>query len=427
MNKETREECLELSSGIPLYSFNNPGVNRFYLSLFLRAGSMFEEERESGITHFLEHILIRNVNEIMGGELYRILDRNGLDLNASTYSEMVQFYVTGAKEKLLLGAELLSKLLSPIILPPSEIDLERKRIKAEMRESDERGSLASFTSGILHEGTSLSRSITGSFGSVGGFTRRKLESYRKRVFTRENVFLYLTGSFDEEGLSGIERIFAGYPLPNGEKNLNLAPVSRNFGKREPKLYVKAADYTVLRFSFDLDMTRISLPESDLLYDTLLGGYSSRLFIELSEKRGLFYDIQGASECYPNIGSLSFYFELKGADAAEAVRAVLELLSEFKNTTLKEEECMKASYVDNAMMLCDDSRDLNFTLAYDNHIMGLGYATIGERIEAYRRVTPERLREVASIVFRPENLTLTAKGNRRALDYAAIESALKSFG
>ena len=149
MNKETREECLELSSGIPLYSFNNPGVNRFYLSLFLRAGSMFEEERESGITHFLEHILIRNVNEIMGGELYRILDRNGLDLNASTYSEMVQFYVTGAKEKLLLGAELLSKLLSPIILPPSEIDLERKRIKAEMRESDERGSLASFTSGIL--------------------------------------------------------------------------------------------------------------------------------------------------------------------------------------------------------------------------------------------------------------------------------------
>ena len=110
-----------------------------------------------------------------------------------------------------------------------------------------------------------------------------------------------------------------------------------------------------------------------------------------------------------------------------MRAVLELLSEFKNTTLKEEECMKASYVDNAMMLCDDSRDLNFTLAYDNHIMGLGYATIGERIEAYRRVTPERLREVASIVFRPENLTLTAKGNRRALDYAAIESALKSFG
>ena len=127
-----KEESLKTKNGITLYYYKNPSIHSFNISLFLRAGSMLEDV--SGISHFLEHAAIRNVNKIMDGSLYSLLDKNGMEFNASTFSEMIQFYVSGATDSFQLGAEVISKLLSPIILPNAEISAERDRIKAEIRE-----------------------------------------------------------------------------------------------------------------------------------------------------------------------------------------------------------------------------------------------------------------------------------------------------
>ena len=98
---------------------------------------------------------------------------------------------------------------------------------------------------------------------------------------------------------------------------------------------------------------------------------------------------------------------------------MRILSEMKTVPLPEDGMMKASYVDNAGLLFDDAGESNFTMAYDAHILGLGYRSSEERVEAYRRVTPQRLSEVAKTVFRPENLTLTIKGNKKKIDTAAL--------
>ncbi len=421
-----REEKRVLKNGIELYSYKNPGLHSFYISLFLRAGSMYEQESESGITHFLEHVAIRNVNASMNGELYPLLDRYGIEFNAATYSEMVQFYVSGAVANFRIGAQVLSKVLSPITLSASEIATERDRIKAEIRENDERSSLAAFTSGIVHGDTTLARPITGTVGSVNKITRSRLEEYRRRVFTAENLFIYITGSFTDGDLEVLEELFGGVELELGERRENIAPISPCFGKREPVAHLKNADYTLVRFTFDMDMSKITVAESDLLYDTLLGGYNSRFFIELSEQRGIFYDLSGASERYRNIGTLSFYFEVRSGAVTEAVGLTLALLRSICSEPLSEAECMKAGYVDNAYMLYDDPRELNFTFAYDNHILDAGYRSLDERIDCYKRVTPERLSDVARLVFKKENLTLTLKGNKKRIDTEALGALLEQL-
>ena len=81
--------------------------------------------------------------------------------------------------------------------------------------------------------------------------------------------------------------------------------------------------------------------------------------------------------------------------------------------------MKSSYVDNALMLYDDARDLNFTFAYEDHIMGLGYGSVEARRSAYENITPEEVMRAAKIIFSPSNLTLTAKGNKKRINTAAI--------
>ena len=183
---------------------------------------------------------------------------------------------------------------------------------------------------------------------------------------------------------------------------------------------------MLRFSFDMDMSKMTVAESDLLYDMLLGGYDSRFFIEMSEKRGLFYDISGSSERYNNIGTLVFSFEVRGGSVYDAVETTVELLREFKSTIPEERSMMKAGYVTNAGLLYDEPRELNFTCSYDNHIMNSGYRSVEERAEKYKSVTPERIREVAEIIFRPENLTLAMKGNKKKIDTSRLEEIIKKL-
>ena len=417
------ENRIIAKNGIPIFSYVNPSSHGFFISLFLRSGSMYESERDNGITHFLEHIAIRNVNKIMGGNLYSTLDKYAIEFNASSYSEMVQFYLSGASENIGVAIDIISKLLMPISLPTEDIEAERDRIKAEIREGDEVGSLSAFTQKNVWESTSLSRPITGTRGGVSKITRSRIENYRYQSFTKDNLFLYVTGNVKDSDIMSLSERIGEYKLNEGTAHNNLAPVPNNFGKRGGKVTLKNADFTKVCYTFDLDMSRLSMPEIDLMYDTMLGGYSSKFFIEMSEKRGLFYDINGSVERYGNIGTLSFTYEVKEQQLIEATELTIEILKHFKTRLLEDCDLFKASYVDNAMMLYDDNRELNFTMAYDNHILGLGYENLEARREAYRAITPERFMVVANTIFTPDNLTVTLKGRHKKINTDEIKAII----
>ena len=98
----------------------------------------------------------------------------------------------------------------------------------------------------------------------------------------------------------------------------------------------------------------------------------------------------------------------------------------KKRLLDERECMKAQYVLGGDVLYDDVRELNYTFAYDRHIMRYPYCSVAERSGAYDAITPERIREIACAIFRPENLVLTMKGEKKKIDTKKIEKILDEF-
>lgn len=417
------EKRIVAKNGIPIYSIINENSHGFFVSMFLKAGCMYEREDESGITHFLEHAAIRNVNRLMNYRLYHELDKCGMEFNASTYSEMVQFYISGATMHFATAAEMISRLLGPIVLDRGEIDAERDRIKAEIREVDDKRTLAFIAGEKVWEGTALARPITGTLGSVSKISLSKLEAYRKRIFNKDNIFFYVTGNVNNDNLSYLSQLIGEYIVDGCEIHRNVAPMSNAFSKREKGINIKNADFTKIRYSFDVDMSRVTCAELDLLYDAVLGGYSSDFFIELSERRGLFYDLGGTVERYRNAGVFSFSYELKESKLYEAAEKTAELLRVYRARAIDPDRCMRAGYVDNAYMLFDDPRELCFTFAYDNHILGLGYCGIEDRRSTYAGITPERLREVADIVFRPENMTVALKGNKKRIDLSKLEKII----
>lgn len=421
------ENCRTTKNGVKIYTYKNDRSHGFFISLFVKAGSMYESAEENGITHFFEHIAIRNVNAVRGGGLYALLDAHGIDFNASTYSEMVQFFVSGAEKNFSVGASVLTDVLSPIALPSAELEAERRRIRAEIRESDDKTSLLSFSNSFVFEDTSLARPIAGTSRTISGISRKRLEEYRRKTLTPENIFFYVTGSVKDEDIDTLAALIESFELYPAPERKNVAPVPKNFLKRVPEVHIKNADFTRVRFSFDLDMSRISVPESDLIYDILLSGFDSRFFIEMSEKKGLFYDLSGATERYLNIGELAFTYELKAASLYEAIDTTVDILNDYKMNVLPNSKCMKAGYVDNAYMLFDDIRELNFTFAYDNHIMDIEYRDISERKNAYDGITPERLMELFSEIFKLENLTIAIKGDKKKIDTERILASLRRLG
>ena len=344
---------------------------------------------------------------------------------------MVQFYVHGASANFAVGADVIASFFNPIVLSAAEIATERKRIKAEIREGDEKNSMAAFSATQVYAETSLAGSITGTNKSVDRITLTRLEEYRRRVFIKENVFIYVTGSFTDEDIGRLCDLVGTSPLASASDpddiHHNVAPVSRYFGKRSATVAVKNADYTSVRFSFDMDMTKVDDNAVDVLYDMLLSGYSSPFFIEMSEERGLFYDACGAVEKFKNIGNLYFGYEVKEKDIYAAAEITVDILNDYAKNLRSPEEVIKAGYVDNAPLLLDDMRELNFTMAYDNHIMGAGYKTLEDRIEAYRALTPESIRDAARALFRPSNLTVTIKGNKKRIDVERLKAILTKLG
>lgn len=420
------EKSYKTKNGIDIYSYRNENAHSFFISMFLRAGSMFERADEAGITHFLEHISIRNVNARYGEGLYRLLDRYGLEFNASTFAEMVQFYVSGSPKNFGVSAEVIASVMSPIVLDAGSIAVERDRIKAEIREADEKNSLAAFAGSVVFGDTSLARSITGTNKTVSRITKKRLEEYRRRVMTSGNIFFYVTGNFTDEDIMTLAAEIEKYDIPKGEGRENVAPVPRGFGNRRPEAHIKNGDFTMLRLTFDVDMSRVSTPALDLIYDMLISGYSSRLFFELSEKRGIFYDINGQLDKYKNIGIFAFSFEIKEEKLYEALELTLSVLADAKSKVFSNDECMKAGYVDNASMLLDDIRELNFTFGYGNHIMEQKFKDLDAHINAYKSVTPDDVQRTMKIVFAPENLTVCVKCKKKKIDKARLEEILKKY-
>ena len=90
------EKRIDTISGIPVYSYLNPHLHKFCLCMYVKGGSMYERKTENGISHFFEHVVIRNINVLMEGGLYQVLDRLGLSFNGCTYKEFIQFSISGA-------------------------------------------------------------------------------------------------------------------------------------------------------------------------------------------------------------------------------------------------------------------------------------------------------------------------------------------
>ncbi len=412
------EKTVFTDNGVAVHSYKNANIGSFAISLFVRAGTMYEGADENGFTHFFEHIVFRNINACMNGTLYETLDLNGLYFNAATYVNYIEFTISGSKRRFERAAEIICKVLSPLKIMAKDIAPEKKRIKAEIRENDE--AERQFFDGAAFEGSPLERSITGKCPDIDRFGIKKLKTEIKKLLTKENMFFYVGGNFDDCGIDHLISEIEKYKIFSGVKLENAAPLPSGFCKRGCHVAIKnAQSSTTVKLSFDIKSEGHSVAELFCLGDALFSGESCPMYRELSENTGLIYSYDDSVVCFGSFAVLSVTYEVRADMLMKSLEAVLKIFADAKTSLGSRLPYVLPAYTDNIYTSLDDAETIASDFGYYNHILGCNYDTIEARKMEFESVSPEALTRLACETLDPDHAVIAIKGNKDKTDAETI--------
>ena len=420
------EKTYITKNNIKIHSYENRGIHSFCIGLYLKAGCLYENEENNGITHFFEHVSFKNLNNSIGMDLADYLDMYSLDINGCTYKEFVQFKVSGTSRNFKKAADVISLLLSPLNLKKEDIECELRRIKAEIRESSEKTSLDYFTNSIVWDKTPLKNTICGEMKNLDRINFDDLSDFQKQAFSEGNFFFYVTGNFLEEDIRYLGDCVSEYEITKGEKRENSVILPHDFLNRGKNIFIKNGKYTLIRFSFDIDVKKQSPEVLDLLFDVLFYGEKAVIYKELSDKKGIIYSFDWAFEQYQNAGVLYFEFEVRKNKLYEAVTSVVNVLKTLDTSCRERLKFIKPRYIDNAFLISDNAENFNWERAYECHILCLNYDSVEKKIKIYESVCEEDLNKARIEIFRKKNLTLSIKADKKTVDLNRLEEIISKL-
>jgi predicted Zn-dependent peptidase len=168
---------------------------------FTRAGSRDEVDPESGLSHFLEHMMFKGTARRSAADVNRELDELGGQGNAYTSEEQTVYYATVLPKFQDRIVDLLTDMLSPK-LDEDEFETERQVILEEIAKYEDQPPFGAFERAMeVHFGPrGLGRRVLGTAESIRAMTTAAMRDYFNRRYRPENIVLAATGNVDFDGL-----------------------------------------------------------------------------------------------------------------------------------------------------------------------------------------------------------------------------------
>jgi predicted Zn-dependent peptidase len=308
-----------LPSGLRLVTESMPHVRSVTVGVWLTRGSRHEEIGESGVAHFVEHMLFKGTTTRSAQDIAQTIDSLGGQLDAFTAKENASYYVKVLDEHLSIAIDLLSDMVTRPALAPSDIEKEQGVILEEIKMVEDA------PDDLVHEvfaqqfwsSHPLGRPILGTPETVGSFEARGLRRYFDQTYSAPNLVIAVAGSFEHARLRAlVERAFADLPVgPRGP--LSPPPAVT------PGLVVRRKDIEQAHLCLGMSAYQQAHEDRHAMYllNTILGGsMSSRLFQHIREERGLAYVVFSGLTNYSDTGVLSIY----AGCATEKVGDVVDL-------------------------------------------------------------------------------------------------------
>jgi zinc protease len=193
--------------------------------VWYRVGSRNEPSGQTGISHWVEHMLFKGTPSVPQGELDRLIARNGGTFNGFTGTDYTAYYETLPADRIELGLQIESDRMINALFEAEEVESERTVIISELE------GYANYPETWLDEGVKATafavhpyhHPVIGYRSDLLAMTREELYAHYQSYYMPNNAVLVLVGDFETEAmLRTVEGYFAD--LPRGPKLPQLRAV-----------------------------------------------------------------------------------------------------------------------------------------------------------------------------------------------------------
>jgi predicted Zn-dependent peptidase len=391
-----------LKGGAKLLTATLPDRASAALVTMLSVGSRFEDDRIGGVSHFLEHLFFKGTAKRPSAkEIAEAIEGVGGVMNASTDKELTAYWARVPADRLELAVDVIFDILSHSRMAPEDVERERMVILEELKMylDQPQDYVHSLFERIMWPDHPLGRDIIGTVESVTSTSREDLVGYLQGHYRLPNLVMGISGAVDPD--QAIRLVESRLALPEAPNGISYPPAPGPLSQATALVHKKNTEQAHLclgtRAVSYLDPDRYAL---DLL-NTILGeGMSSRLFLEIREKRGLAYDVHSYTSKHSDTGYFAVYLGVDPSKAQEALDAVLGELRKIADELVPEEELIKAKeFTKGRLRLGLEGTNSLATWLCQQELLTGRVRTVEEVIGLFSAVSREDLQRVAQRVLR----------------------------
>lgn len=402
---ESQIERLTLSNGIRVV--HKPDLSPVsYCGIAINVGTRDEEEPESGLAHFIEHMLFKGTEKRRSWHILNRLENVGGELNAYTTKEETFVYATVLSADFERAMELCADIVFHSVFPQNEIEKEVDVIIDEINSYNDTPSELIFDDfeNMVFADHPLGRNILGDAEVLKKYRTEDAIRFVKRNYATDQIVFFSLGNVPFKKIARwAERYFGDVPESHSHKP-RIAPSVYVPSQKVMDRSTHQAHVVYGGRAYQLsDDRRLSL----YLLNNILGGpgMNSRLNVALRERNGIAYSVESNYTSYSDSGILSIYFGTDVKNLEKSAHLVLAELKKLRTERFSDLQLMKAK----KQLICQlaisqeskESLSINIGksfLYFDK------YECMEDICRCLDKVTPSDLLEVANEVFAEDQLS-----------------------
>jgi len=295
--------------------------------IIVNSGSRDESELQSGLAHFIEHLIFKRTEKRNTNQILNRLESVGADLNAYTTKEYTCIHASFLHPYLDRTLELFNDIVFHSTFPEDEMEKEKGVILDEIASYLDQPEEAIYDDfeDLVFAGHPLGRNILGTTESVNGLSQQDIRDFMAANYHTDKIVVAVLGNYS---LAKATKIFSKYYADIPE---NLKDTTRTAPAVAPVI-IRTDDKPIMQAHTVIGSQAYSLHHPFktgllLLNNLLCGtGMSSILNLQIREKHGIAYSIESGYSPLSDTGIFTVYF---GTDKEKVTRAQSLIYKEFK--------------------------------------------------------------------------------------------------
>ena len=312
--------------------------------MWYHVGSRDEVPGETGLAHFLEHLLFKGTHKLAKGEIDRLTYQNGGSNNAFTFNDYTAFEFNFPKKNWTVALQIEADRMRNCVFDKKEFDAERQVVMEERRQGqdDPEQAFGEQLNTLLFQVHPYRNPVIGWMGDIRRVPRDSVYAFYQKFYVPANCTLVITGDVDpQQALAAAGSAFEAVPkLP--------MPLHRPIA--EPAQIAERR----MRVSLPTQVARVAVmfsgparksPDSaalEVLQYALAEGRLSRLYRRLVDGDQTAAAVDASVNTFRDAGEISFNANLKSNIEPEVVEAAIwQELERMQREPLTERELQRA--------------------------------------------------------------------------------------